>query len=409
MSKHRFTLSNNPEAEKCISGLLDQIAKVVQKNIADNKLRSLILLGGYGKGEGGVSVVGNSYKPHNNFDLLLVTQHLSKTKQERVNEALSQQLQALAGKLDIGIDLSLIDQWKLKNMPTRVLWYDMMEGHRTLLGDAKFVPSIKHKQRDIPAWDMRNLMVNRGSLLLLNQICLQNEERSQELDRLIIKHAMKAIIGYGDALLYSLDEYHWSYREKHARILKHSEIDLRFKRLYDEALSFRLSPKYAYYLQLDLKDWHRNVMRQLESIHLKCEAKRLQRSDLTWQTYFDTALVHSLYEREFNAKECLRRLMNLIKPKTGKLPNKLPPLGKLAYQLSDNESMLPLIFPYIAFNPSFVNSSVEKQHFVSFFSSHFGRQEQDSLLSIIKAYVRQWGATFDRNLSAVLSKNQIAL
>ncbi|WP_197474771.1 hypothetical protein, partial [Oleiphilus sp. HI0079] len=214
MSKHRFTLSNNPEAEKCISGLLDQIAKVVQKNIADHKLRSLILLGGYGKGEGGVSVVGNSYKPHNNFDLLLVTQHLSKTKQERVNEALSQQLQALAGKLDIGIDLSLIDQWKLKNMPTRVLWYDMMEGHRTLLGDAKFVPSIKHKQRDIPAWDMRNLMVNRGSLLLLNQICLQNEERSQELDRLIIKHAMKAIIGYGDALLYSLDEYHWSYREK---------------------------------------------------------------------------------------------------------------------------------------------------------------------------------------------------
>lgn len=409
MNKHRFTLSNNAKAEKCIAALLDRIAHVVQANVEIKNLRCLILLGGYGKGEGGVSTVGNTYKPHNNFDLLLVSSHLSKTKQQRLNETLSQKLQVLAKALDIGIDLSLMDQRKLENMPTRVLWYDMMQGHKTLLGDADFIPSITHLRQDIPAWDMRNLMVNRGSLLLLNQICLHKEQRSEELNRLIIKHAMKAIIGYGDALLYALDDYHWSYREKHSRILKHAQIDLRFKRLYDEALSFRLSPKYPHYLSLDLSAWHRNVVKQLESIHLKCEATRLQRDDLNWQNYFEIALRHSLFERGITAKECARKLLNLLKPKTGKLPHELSPIGKLAYKLSDNEGMLPLIFPFIAFNPSFVACEADKQHFISFFSSHFGRQEQDSLLNIIKAYISQWGATFDRNLSAVLSKNQIAL
>lgn len=409
MNTHKFTLSNNPEAEKCIAALLDQITHVVEAEVAESNMRCLVLLGGYGKGEGGVSAIGNTFKPHNNFDLMLVTRHMGKAKQSELDDALSGKLQVLAKELDIGIDLSVMDEGKLEHMPTRVLWYDMMLGHKTLLGDDHFIPSIYHNHRDIPAWDMRNLMVNRGSLLLLNQICLNNETRSEELDRLVIKHAMKAIIGYGDALLYALDEYHWSYSEKHTRILKHSEIDLRFKRLYHEALSFRLAPKYAFYLKLDLKSWHRDVVQQLESIHLKCEAKRLQRDDLNWQNYFEIALKHSLFERGINPKEGARKLLNLIKPKTGKLPSKLSLLGKLAYRLSDNESMLPLIFPYIAFNPIFEASKEEKQYFVSFFSSHFGKQEQASLLDIIKAYISQWGATFDRNLSAVLSKNQIAL
>lgn len=401
-----YTLSGNEQVEIRIRDHLSVITKCVISKVSKDDIRSLVLLGGYGKGEGGVYLDESGYKPHNNFDLMLITRGLNKNRREQLNNEISASLSVIASNIEVGIDVSVLDQHQLQNMPTRVLWYDMQQGHKTLYGDQTFIKSIRHLKSDIPAWDMRNLMVNRGSLLLINQVCLQVDNRSESIDKLIVKHAMKAIIGYGDSLLYCLGHYHWSYREKHKVLLRHPAIDVAFKRLYDEAMSFRMMPQYQQYLSKDVKKWHREVMEQLERVHLRCEAFRLGRTDIRWDEYIDIALQASLLERGFSLKECARKLRNLMRPKHGKLPSRLSMLNHLAYRMADKETILPIIFPYISFNPPV---RADKQQLVTFFTSHFGKQASEPLLNVIKAYLKHWGAAFDRNLNAVLSKNHIAL
>jgi hypothetical protein len=70
-----FTRSGNSEAESVISNMLSDITNIVLKHLPQYNIRSLILLGGYGKGEGGILVTASSLRPHNNFDLMLITKH----------------------------------------------------------------------------------------------------------------------------------------------------------------------------------------------------------------------------------------------------------------------------------------------------------------------------------------------
>jgi hypothetical protein len=402
----QYTLLKDPEAECAISACVDKIKATIATEVCQCDMRALVLLGGYGKGEGGVHKVAGKYRPHNNFDLLLVTREISKRKRESIHRRLAAKLEALSEAFMAGIDLSIMNQWQLELMPTRVLWYDMREGHKTLLGDRHFIPSINHERNKIPAWDVRNLMVNRGSLLLINLLCMQQNERSEQLDKLVVKHTMKAIIGYGDALLFCLGDYHWSYQEKQKRLLNHAEIDLKFKKLYEQAMSFRRTPTYNYYLANDLSDWHAEVMQQLEKVHLRCESLRLGLPDLNWDGYLNKALFASLFERGFTLKAIARKILNAFSVKHGHLPASVPTLNKISYWLSDKESLLPLVFPYIAFNPKM---HADQEQLTEFLASHFGTKPTASIGEVIRAYLKTWAYTFDRNLDSVLLKNNIAL
>jgi hypothetical protein len=401
-----FTRSGNPEAESIISNMLSDITKKVLKHVSENHIRSLILLGGYGKGEGGVMVTANTLKPHNNFDLMLITKHLGLNERTLLQKKLDLILNKFGSEQSIGIDISVMSEDKIKVMPTRVLWYDMKEGHRTLYGDDKFISSIPHLKENIPDWDVRNLMVNRGSLLLINHLCLMNGHTSDEVQRLIIKHTMKAVIGYGDALLHFKGLYHWSYAEKQQRILKCSDISVKFQRIYNDAINFRFSPKYEFFQQKNLKTWHYDIAKQLEEVHLQCEAIRLNQSELNWDNYLQKSLGKSFLEKGLSPRELIKSIISLGKPKLGKVPSHLSLKDKLAYRLGAEDSILPLLFPFLAFNPTL---HTDKQEQLVFLTSHFQKESTESLPNMIRAYLRIWGLQFDLNLQSVLNKNQISI
>ena len=50
---------------------------------------------------------------------------------------------------------------------------------------------------------------------------------------------------------------------------------------------YTLAEQYQQYLSKDVKKWHREVMEQLERVHLRCEAFRLGRTDIRWDEYID--------------------------------------------------------------------------------------------------------------------------
>jgi hypothetical protein len=101
-------------------------------------------------------------------------------------------------------------------------------------------------------------MVNCGTLLLINDLLLEDEVSSLERRRTIIRHVMKGIIGYGDALFYVLGAYHWSYQERQRRMRKQVSVPESFRHLYDEAMEFRFQPSYVKYLEHDFPDGWRN-------------------------------------------------------------------------------------------------------------------------------------------------------
>lgn len=404
-----FTHSADNGAETLIREMLANIAKVIQGCVPANALRALILLGGYGKGEGGLILKNSEYYPHNNFDLLLVLSSQAKDSVREVTARVKVNVLKLAQQMGIGIDISIMSEDRVRNMPTRVFSYDMKEGHRTLLGDEKFIPSIDREMKDIPGWDVRNLMVNRGSLLLINRLCIERMsdigEDEISLKKLIIKHTMKAIIGYGDALLYFNGRYHWSYREKYRRILQLGSAHQPLVRLYQDAINFRFTPRYDHYLKLDVRAWQGQVLRVLEHVHLACERTRLNNQSLTWDAYLREALSSLSHEQGYGGRRIGRMLLNLLRPQNGcfSVPGGL--VAALGYWTSNASSVLPVLFPLIAFEGA-ARALPQAGH--GFLMNHFGLTQMNDA-HLVKKYLQVWGEQFDNNLWPVLKQFNISL
>jgi hypothetical protein len=73
MSMTRYTARGGAEVEARIRVLIGEVGEAVTAAVEPRHLRALLLIGGYGRGEGGVEVREGVEHPHNNLDFLLVT------------------------------------------------------------------------------------------------------------------------------------------------------------------------------------------------------------------------------------------------------------------------------------------------------------------------------------------------
>ena len=111
------------------------VAKCTLKIIPKEKIKCIILIGGYGRGEGGVIRKGDSLIPHNNLDFNIITNgSLFKNKDYFRKEILRLINNDLPHK-DITIDISINEKFKIKYAETKLIYYDMKFGHRLSYGD----------------------------------------------------------------------------------------------------------------------------------------------------------------------------------------------------------------------------------------------------------------------------------
>jgi len=292
----KLTYYKNKEVQELLNIVLENISIVFKDIFTKDETTALILIGGYGRGEGGITQNGERFHPHNNLDLLYI--HNSRVDASKVRYA-NLRLQEISKEYEIGIDMSAINKQKLLGLNGLVIGYDMRFGHKTLLGDSRFLQNNKEFSiYSIDPVDIRQLLVNRGTLLLINRILLDKENLNEEEKKLIIKHSIKAIIGYGDALLYFNNAYHWSYAQKQSNMLELKGVDNSIKELYSEAMLFRFMPDYETYLQKDLKVWNNKLIETLCCIHLTCEKINLSKDDLEWENYLNIALKKKSYPRQ---------------------------------------------------------------------------------------------------------------
>jgi hypothetical protein len=396
----RFTVRGSNEVEQRISTLVTEIADKSKCVLKPDDYRAMVLIGGYGRGEGGVEIIGGEECPHNNLDFLIIANKLSPDELSNLKHRIDENIAPLSAQYDIGLDVSIIPFAKLKHSPCLVMWYDMRFGHKTILGDSELLHSLHQFSLDrIVAYDMRNLLVNRGTLPVINEMLLERGDLSQQEKKLFVKHIMKSIIGYGDALLFFHGAYDWSYAEKQKQMRRRSDIDADFQSLYDQAMEFRFQPDYSRYLNIDFTQWLDGLREKFSAIHLFCESRRLSIPTLTWENYMQYALGSSLREDIFSFRGFAKKLLNGIRSKP--CPQKYSLINRLGYRCCGNRGRLPLFFPLIAYhllNPSF-NELVR----LSF------NAKSTTIDDLRNSYLNEWSKFGDENFPAVLRKLRIQL
>jgi hypothetical protein len=397
MTGDRFTLKGSPAVEHAIGELVKQAGALIQQRFAPGELRTLALIGGYGRGEGGVDRGGGRERPHNNLDLMLVVQ---RTPPAGLKAELDKALEPLRTEHQVGIDLGLVTVSTLHRAPCRVMWYDVRHGHKTVLGDAGFLPSLERFRAEaILPEDVRDLLINRGTLLVINELLLAKGELDAESRRALIRHTVKAIIGYGDALLFFRGAYHWSYVEKRRRMASRADVPEAFRRLYEEASAFRFEPDYAGFAERDLRAWMAETREQLAAVHLACESARLGMPALDWARYPERALRHALLEGGLDARAWLHKLRAGWKFSPA-IPEELGRRARLGLRLGGSRGLMAAVFPFVTYGAPGAGREFARRTLGA--ASTAG-------IDLQRAYLRFWGAFGDPNFAHTVRKLGLTL
>jgi len=290
----RYTRYGSPDVERRLGRTMAKAANLVTKHFDHHECRALLLIGGYGRGEGGVNWENGEERPHNNIDFLLVTSVAGGLRAKSLKRRLDEVFEPIIREERIGIDTGVVSESTLRHTPPRIIFFDLRWGHRTILGDASLVPSLASSSpRDIEISDVHNLLVNRASLLVINDAIVERGFMSDMHAQFIIKHVMKAIIGHGDVLLFARDLYHASYVEKQRRMRECENITPGLAELYETAAEFRFAPDYARYNGPALGEFMLRVRDVLSHAHLEFERFRSKNMHCT----FDGHAERVLYDR----------------------------------------------------------------------------------------------------------------
>lgn len=345
------------------------------------------------------TLLDGTQRPHNNLDFLLITRGLSGSDATHLKTQLDAALAVLATQYALGLDLGMIDEAKLRRSPALVMWYDARFGHKTVLGDAGLMPLLtQFSLEKVPASDIRNLLINRGTLLVINELLLERELSSEAERRTVVKHAVKAIIGYGDALLYSQGQYDWSYAEKRKRMQQSSRIPERFKALYEEAIAFRFQPDYTRFAQRDLKLWQIDLRCQLSEVHLHVERQRLEKPMVSWEGYIETALASAA---RVQPQDLLRQSVRFLRGSAREIPASLSMTTALGLRMGGTQEALAATFPSVAYAaPDMRERSLARELLGGADLTHS---------ALRRAYLRTWRSYGDLNFATVVQKLGLSL
>lgn len=398
----RFTVYGGEGVESVIAGLAGEVGETVANAVSRHAYVALIMLGGYGRGEGGVETVNGVERPHNNLDFLLLMRGRSDAEaQNRLKARLDELLAPLAERYGIGIELGVISVWKLRWSPCLVMWYDMRCGHKTILGDERQLERLLSRfsaDRIIPS-DVLWLLVNRGTHVVINDLLLERGALSAEERRFVVKLTMKAIIGYGDALLFFRGKYHWSYQEKARRMKDQGGVDEGFRRVYDAAIAFRFRPCYEAYTARDLAAWMEELRPLFLSVYVASESARLGRQGWSWSEYPELMLRHAVFDGAWSVRGAAKKARNLLLGP--RYPGAAAPLLRLGYASGGRRGLLPLCFPIVAYD-------LAEHSYRELVRASLGAPGVD-LPALRRAFLYHWGNQVDPNFFKVVRQFNLCL
>ncbi len=211
-----YTVRDTPAVVARIQADLGAAVKAIRE--ADPRARSVVLTGGFARGEGAVL----DGRPQNDYDLVVVR---GVGRPRTPYPVLRKRLEARVG---LHVDLAGVQSWRLPFVPPTIFWYEAGLRGRLLWGLPCLhrIPLRRHQGID-PAEGLR-LLVNRGAGLLL---CTASNDAVE-----VRLQAAKAFLAVADARLLARGRFAPSQTERWA-------------------LTQRLAPSMAPWAHGELGDW----------------------------------------------------------------------------------------------------------------------------------------------------------
>ncbi|MGC8826849.1 MAG: hypothetical protein ACP5TV_07595 [Anaerolineae bacterium] len=287
-----FTVTGDPEVKQLIAGHMHRICQAIL-DAAGGMVRSIILTGGFGRGEGGAAPDAHGrLQPVNDYDILVVCRRDDWLSWWRLRRRLKALAPALSQHCGVRVDLACKTPRMLANAPLTVESYEIAAGHQVLWGDDSVIEAIPwHDAGQLPPWEATRYLFNRGAALLWSQLMLEEEPLTESLRRFAHIAVQKARLSWGDAALILCRRYDAVYRRRPA-LLDACPLpaELEFVRpAYVQAVQDKLMPAFPTYGKPDLVQLLEETIIRHELVWRWVETKRRTaqgREQTFWLSFF---------------------------------------------------------------------------------------------------------------------------
>lgn len=287
----KYSVKGSPAFDARIDADLRRIADAVYASPFAPHWKGLVLLGGYGRGEGSPLIGPKGEElPFNDYDLIVVTDSLDPL----LKHALKTLEKELSEELGLPVDLYPYLDSALPTCEFSLLNYELKYGHRVIRGDPNVLAAMPdYAHNAIPRSEGTRLLMNRGKLLLdIKRRLAQPALLTPDERRRFLKFMFKADLAFGDCALLLDGAYDLSYCTKRHRL---PELDLTglddardFVNAYSCAIDFK---ERADFQALDNSNVHlrfADTVRRYERFFLWYEGRRLHRKFKTPGKYART-------------------------------------------------------------------------------------------------------------------------
>lgn len=325
----RFTIDGSDGLESRLAEVCERVAKGVREIIPANELEALVLGGGYGRGQGGVLQAELGDAPYNDLEFYVFIRGNPVVNDGRFQNKLTELGERLSPNAGLHVEFKITSAEKLRSSPVTMFSYDLVAGHRVIVGAEKVFAGCEHhlQAEKIPLHEATRLLFNRCMGLLFAEALLQKPALTPEDVDFIGRNVAKAQLALGDVVLTAQGQYHWSVEHRQAALhlmdVPGQLAWLPVVRSHHAAgAEFKLHPLRVV-PGMDLRARYTEVSRLAQELWLWLESQRLKR---TFTSVTDYALdAGNKCPETATLKNCLINLRTfgpgaLFRPALGRYP-----------------------------------------------------------------------------------------
>lgn len=235
-----YTVQKNPQMDQQVKSDLS----VIRNHLLDvfDDMVGLVLVGGFGRGEGGLLFQDGRYRPENDYDFeMITTQRVDTEKLHHTERNLAQTL---------GVKWVHIESRTKQDLPTLPFTqyvYDLKYGGRIIYGPDTLldaIPEMPHSA--MPVCEGEKLLHTRlWCFLGAYSAEFEKREPTQEETAFLISQMSKALLAICDAQLMLKKDYQVKYAQKSQHFLEKVSAPEDLKNLIKWATQYKLNPEEA--------------------------------------------------------------------------------------------------------------------------------------------------------------------
>ena len=375
----RYTPDGDAGVESRIDCDQQLIAAAVMDVVPESHFRALVLIGGYARGEGGFRHSDGKPEPYNDYDYFVVVRGMNHAGRQTLKASLLELGHLLTARVGVEVDLAVLKEESLPGAEYSLMHAEMLWGHKVVAGEKAILDAMPPMPfAGLGLAEFTRLMLNRGSLLLMNRDALArgNCNEAQQREQ-FMKYLFKAVLACGDARLAAAGQYHPSYSEKWQRLQRLQwSAQEHFLPQYEMALQAKFHPAYEQYDAVDLAQCLQQVTDLWLETLANLESVRLGSHAGSWAEYASPAIckgqsapgVRGLVRnvgvtvRDYGVRELLTNLRWSLRYPRERLISALPGLLGTPGLVHDSQLIKALGLAAVAGRQEMTRSYLEQWH-----------------------------------------------